>query len=1082
MKRRLIVLSFAAIAVAAYGSIVTNDALVITEPTVWSGVTNIYSAPVNTGSILADFTLQENSYIRFMGANQTGTSTSPTDTKPQFYIATNANDVTINVKGFSMFATTYRNSTSPEKWTAVGIDPPGIKTAAPSRVRVRLGTSEGEPGSTGRVKLVLEDYVKDRAGFGSNVYGTFWAEWLYVESSVATNASGMIDFLEIKSGAFADIACIFNNSPYPARILFNGGVLFRNNACEHGTSLSPSTGHEIICEGINGNPISLRKQFGGADMSCRKGGTVRLRGTDVRLHSEGANPAWKSDANFHPWRLAAADNFVWEITGDINLTGNMWLRTDSDDVLPYGPGVGGMVIAYNGYASYAEGNAAQNQHHCCLDLYGTRQHLNSVTSTGTGYYIGIVTNTASATGTLVLGAQDMAGTLNARCTDNVAVEKDGSGILTVRGSSAESLAVNGGTVFFTGTRSAFTNIAVVSGARLCGPVDVRGSFSVTGADASVAMGGLELTLGTEAVIDLGSDSRQLIVKSLSVNGVDLAPGVYAAADNAWLAHGSVRVLLDPSTVATDVTWTGATSTRAAIADNWDAAPDFSTATCRPIFASPTAATTSAVLDSGELWNFLGLGFGGVSAFTLSGNDTIQLYGTMSVADPGLGTKPRYEIAAPLVLYATQTITMPADGAEVVLSGGLDGDPTCGIELKGTLLSNLKNDYSTNGVLKLVNPRVSGPITHRTGGGTLVLQGQVGNPGDSEPLDIYYGTYRNDSNINDGWCETGMTRFEGMTCWKPVKLSGVGQMSGATGVATFFMVAANTTNVFKEIVTQGASTSLSGDGLTGVAVFEKGYRDATTSGAGFTASKATYVFEGPMVQVRKDREVAGSNAKHVFKATGNRAAMVYRLNTGLVAEFHVDDAFDDTLVFMSAANSVMRLNGTHQRWRIVYAANNAGTIEGDGCLEIMQGVLNEAATASTNLTSVLSGRVSIEMSGSGWQRLKSRAFASSGDIFVSNGTLAFTDGASWLNGTNVNVTGTGTLKLTSANTFNSQHAVIRFADSGKIEIPAGKTQKFAEGWDGDRRLSGIYTAANLPGHISGAGAIQVKGVGFQIIFK
>ena len=45
-----------------------------------------------------------------------------------------------------------------------------------------------------------------------------------------------------------------------------------------------------------------------------------------------------------------------------------------------------------------------------------------------------------------------------------------------------------------------------------------------------------------------------------------------------------------------------------------------------------------------------------------------------------------------------------------------------------------------------------------------------------------------------------------------------------------------------------------------------------------------------------------------------------------------------------------------------------------------------------------------------------------------------------------------------------------------------TQKFAEGWIGDRRLSGHYTAANLPGHVSGAGAIQVKGVGFSIIFR
>ena len=1082
MKKRIVCMGLAILAVAGYGAIVTNEALVITSPTVWSGVTNIYSAPVNTGSILADFTLQGHSYIRFMGANRTGTATEPTDTNPQFYIATNANDVTINVKGYSMFATTYRNSDSPAKWTALGIDPAGNRSAAPSRVRVHLGNAGGEPGSTGRVKLVLEDLVKDNAGFGSNVYGTFWAEWLFIESSVATNAPGMIDFLEIKSGAFADLACIRNNSPYPARILFNGGVLFRNNVCDHGASLSPETGHEIICQGVNGNPIYLRKQFAEVKMSGQLGGTVRMRGTDVRLHNEGAVPQWLGGWNFRPWRLMRQDNIVWEITGDIHLTGNMWLRTESDDVLPYGPGVGGLVVEYSGFSSHAEGNSAQNQHHCCLDLYGKSQHLNSVTSTGTGYYVGVVTNTASARGTLVLGAQDVNGTFNARCTANVDVEKVGNGNLTVRESSAESFAANAGNVFFSGTRSAFTNIAVAAGARLYGPVEVRGSLSFAGEEASISMSGLEAILGSEAVIDLGSDSRTLVVKGLSVNGAYLAPGVYAAADNAWLAHGSVRVLLSPSTTATDVTWTGATSTSASVAGNWDVAPDFSTATFRPIFASPTASTATAVLDSGADRNFLGLGFGGVSAFTLSGNDTIQLFGTVGVTDPGLGTMPRYEISAPVVLHANQTITMPTDGAEVVFSGGIDADPTYGIELKGTKLSSLKYDYSTNGVLKLVNPRVSGPITHTTGGGTLILKGQVGNPGDVEPLTIYYGNYRNDSNINDGWCESGMTRLEGVTCWKPVALQGKGQMSGSTGVTTFFIAAANTTNVFKEVVKQTPSTALGGEGLSATVVFEKGYRDALTSGAGFNANNATYVFEGPLVQVRKDREVNGSSAKHVFKATGNRAAMVYRLNYACVAEFHVDDAFDDTIALIGGNSSAMRLNGTHQRWRFIYGSNNTGTIEGDGCLEITQGVASEAATANTNLPSAITGHVSIEMSGSGWQRLKTRAFASSGDITVSNGTLTFTDGASWLNGTNVNVTGTGTLKLTSANTFNPQHAVIRFADSGKIDIPSGKTQKFAEGWVGDKRLSGIYTAANLPAHISGAGAIQVKGVGFRIIFR
>ena len=99
-------------------------------------------------------------------------------------------------------------------------------------------------------------------------------------------------------------------------------------------------------------------------------------------------------------------------------------------------------------------------------------------------------------------------------------------------------------------------------------------------------------------------------------------------------------------------------------------------------------------------------------------------------------------------------------------------------------------------------------------------------------------------------------------------------------------------------------------------------------------------------------------------------------------------------------------------------------------------------------------------------------------------MEFAHNASWLNGTNVTVAGTGTLKLNSPTTFNKEHAVIRFADDGKIEVPSGMTQVFAQGWDGDKALSPgkTYTAADLPSHISGAGAIRIAGGGTMILFR
>ena len=103
--------------------------------------------------------------------------------------------------------------------------------------------------------------------------------------------------------------------------------------------------------------------------------------------------------------------------------------------------------------------------------------------------------------------------------------------------------------------------------------------------------------------------------------------------------------------------------------------------------------------------------------------------------------------------------------------------------------------------------------------------------------------------------------------------------------------------------------------------------------------------------------------------------------------------------------------------------------------------------------------------------------------VTGGTLQFDADSSWLVGTNVTVRGTGTLAINSANTFNEEFAVVHFEDGGKIDVPAGVAQKFAEGWvDGVKLPPNRYTAANLPAHVSGAGAIIIAGQGMMILFR
>ena len=80
-------------------------------------------------------------------------------------------------------------------------------------------------------------------------------------------------------------------------------------------------------------------------------------------------------------------------------------------------------------------------------------------------------------------------------------------------------------------------------------------------------------------------------------------------------------------------------------------------------------------------------------------------------------------------------------------------------------------------------------------------------------------------------------------------------------------------------------------------------------------------------------------------------------------------------------------------------------------------------------------------------------------------------------------GGGTLRLTGANTFNEEFAVVHFEDGGKIDVPAGVVQKFAERWvDGVKLPPNRYTASNLPAHVSGAGAITIAGQGMMILFR
>lgn len=120
-------------------------------------------------------------------------------------------------------------------------------------------------------------------------------------------------------------------------------------------------------------------------------------------------------------------------------------------------------------------------------------------------------------------------------------------------------------------------------------------------------------------------------------------------------------------------------------------------------------------------------------------------------------------------------------------------------------------------------------------------------------------------------------------------------------------------------------------------------------------------------------------------------------------------------------------------------------------------------------------------------LAGRDFQSCGDLEVSAGTLELAANATWLNGTNLTVRGTGTLKIGKGKTFGN-HAILRLDGDGKISVPDGARQKFAECWIGDARVpDGIYTYATAPDGVKAhlaetSGEILVGKIGGLLILR
>ncbi len=1086
MNLRAAGMGLAALAiVSAHGEITTSEVMPdITSATVWSGVTNTVTTTADV-SISADLTLQNQTFYRFIGNGQIDGRDGVITIGP------NANDVLVTID-HSGFFPGYRNSKLAgldigEEWTNSYYD-------------VRLGIKDQAAGSTGRAKLLLIGNPK----FGGNSSQAIIGGDFFVSSSVAANPdTGYVDFMEFTDGAYVSISYIHVEGTVPARMLFHkGSYLYRNNgpkklgyAADGDGVLAPDKGATLILDSADNEYYSYRKQtVENVHLTAQKGGRVIVRGVDFGLHAKAS-----SFKNYdRPWILSKEDNVTWELTGDFHLTGSTYLKVTDDDLLPHGANTGTLVID----ESEAKDATVVNTY-CCLDLQGTTQYVNGVTTTGEGIYAGVITNTAEAKGHLVLGKDDIDGTLNIHGAVNVGFKKIGAGALNVATASGEELVLEEGRAYFEG-ENGFDGLIVKAGVSASGDVSVNDEFN---AEAGADCRDLRLTLGANAKI-----TGNIELFTLKVGDEDIAPGTYESEE--WLDEGaSVTVIFREGTAAVEIAWTGAGDTTGIDNPaNWQGEVDtgkFNSFNYAARFTAENARSGEATLGGG-VFRLRGLEFNAAQDFTLahdSANGSLELLGPIAIAEvPGAETRA-YTVNAPVRLNEDVTVNVHSN-TSLHFTGSLSGQG--GITLVGDVKIGYTADdvyaFSEEGTLELVNARVSGAIKHEQGG-VLILRGDVGVPGVALQDELKIDVARSINNLkkDEGRVvvDLGTLKLDNVRVHKPFTATGAGALDGKGN--NWCTALANTTNIFHGPASFRSTTYLGAE-EGAVYVFEQ---TVAVSGA-FVPKAAEFRFNGPVTVTDRSRAFQpGKGTKLTFNATGNHAALYFQ-GAGNEVEFKVDDAFEDTLFLLTNKDDSLKLNGTHQKMKMLIAGTTSnyaaignkmvGEVTGGkgACVEITGGAADWENTSTTNCAVKFTEQVALEKSGTGICLMTASEgnvleHTSTGPISVTGGTLAFAENVTWAGAPSVTVSQSGTLKLSSAGTFSSKASLCigKAEDDWRLELPAGASVRFAYLYDseGRRMPSGTYggesspaTHKTLASHFTGTGILSIARHGTQLILR
>ena len=202
----------------------------------------------------------------------------------------------------------------------------------------------------------------------SGVFGTFgWYTTLVlkgdatdgVDPSYGTDVGGekVMDILKLGKNAAASLSTIKNeNTGLIARVLFNGGRIWRLNMDKGAAWFSAVKGSEVRLEGQNGNDIILHAANGTANLLSGEGTLVTTGACNVVLR------------NANSCRFDLSSGVKFRHSGDTAFNAKTVVKMLADDILAHGPDCGILVLAKEAYNAYLTQ----------VDLNGTTQTVNGV--------------------------------------------------------------------------------------------------------------------------------------------------------------------------------------------------------------------------------------------------------------------------------------------------------------------------------------------------------------------------------------------------------------------------------------------------------------------------------------------------------------------------------------------------------------------------------------------------------------------------------------------------------------------------------------------------------------------------------